>query len=77
MYKGNCNKIDTSLEVSYKVVAEGSTPADFSEKHEQIKIVYSSMDTLLLFKNELYMRTRKYDKISQRTIESYKKELLK
>jgi len=57
MYKGNWNGIDTSLEVSYKVVAEGSTPVDSAEKHEQIRVIYHSIDTMLLFRKQLYVRT--------------------
>lgn len=73
MYKGNWSWIDTSIEVSFKVVAEVSMPIDSVEKHEQIKVFYNSLDTLLFFKSELYVRTRKYDKISQKAIEEYKK----
>jgi lipopolysaccharide export system protein LptC len=73
MYKGNWSFDDALLNVSYKVVPEGSTVADSIAKHEGIRIVYSATDTMLIFQNKLYVRTDKYDKISRSTIESYKR----
>ena len=73
MYKGNWSFVDTLLNVSYKVVPEGSTVVDSIAKHEKIRVVYSGTDTTLVFQGKFYVRTNKYDKISRSTIESYKK----
>lgn len=66
---------DTLLKVDYKPIEYNINPPDKRERHEQIKILLQK-DTLLLFENELYHRTYKYDKISQQTIEGYKKHYL-
>ena len=66
---------DTLLKIDYKPIEYNINPPDKRERHEQIKILFQE-DTLLLFENELYHRTYKYDKISQQTIEGYKKQYL-
>ncbi len=73
VFRGNWNYIDTSLEVSYKILPMSSTTLDTAEKYERIKVLNYSNDTLILLKNVLYERTEKYDKISQQTMEEYKK----
>jgi len=67
---------DTSLMVNYKPIEYEINPPDTSERQGHIKILLEK-DTLLLFENTLYHRTNKYDKISQQTIEEYKKHYLK
>lgn len=65
---------DTLLKVDFKPMESDINPHD--EKQAQIKILFEN-DTLLLFENKLYTRTQKYDKISQQTIEEYKKHYWK
>lgn len=67
---------DTLLKVDYVPIEYNINPPDKRERHEQIKILLQK-DTLLLFEGELYHRSYKYDKISQQTIERYKKHYLK
>jgi hypothetical protein len=72
MFRGNWSVDDSLINVSYKVVPEGSTVADSIASHKKIKIIYSVKDTMLFFENNVYLRTKKYDKASLATIESYK-----
>lgn len=76
VFAGDWQINDTALIVDYKPVEWETTPLDRTEKHEQIKILLDK-DTLLLFQNKLYKRTLNYDKISQQTIEGYKKHYIK
>lgn len=66
---------DTSLMVNYKPIEWEINPPDNKERQVQIKVFFSN-DTLLLFEDKMYRRTSKYDRISQRTIEEYKKHYL-
>lgn len=67
---------DTALIVNYKPIEWEINPPDTNERQEQIKVFFEK-DTLLLFENTLYQRTNKYDSISRRDIEEYKKHYLK
>lgn len=76
VFAGNWKNInDTLLKVNYIPIEYNINPPDTRERQEQIKIRYDK-DTLLLFEDALYKRTSKYDKISQQTIEGYKKHYL-
>lgn len=76
VFTGNWKLInDTSLLVNYKPIEYEINPPDTTERHEQIKIIFEK-DTLLLFENEIYKRTDKYDKISRQMIEVFKKHYL-
>lgn len=67
---------ETSLQVNYKPIDYNLNPSDSKEISQQIKVLFEK-DTLLLFENQLYTRTVKYDKISQQTMEEYLKHYLK
>jgi hypothetical protein len=67
---------DTLLKVDYMPIEYNINPPHTKERHEQIKIKYDK-DTLLLFDNTLYQRTNKYDSISRREMEEYKRHYLK
>jgi hypothetical protein len=67
---------DTLLQVDYVPIEYNINPPDKRERNGQVKILFQN-DTLLLFENQLYQRTDKYDAISIQTIEGYKKEYLK
>jgi hypothetical protein len=77
IFKGTWDLQDTTINVTYSLLSEGSSTADTSSHRESLGIVYKPGDTLLRFNNQWYRRADKYDQHSQQTIEKYKIALAK
>jgi hypothetical protein len=77
VFSGKWKKInDTLLQVNYKPLEYNVNPPDKRERLQEIKILFHKNNTLLLFENQLYRRTDKFDSKSVQTIKEYKNEYL-
>lgn len=67
---------DTLLEVNYKPIEWAINPPDSNQRQTEI-IVSMGNDTLIIFENTIYVRSWKYDQVSQQKIKEYKMNYLK
>ena len=67
---------DTLLMINYKPIEWEINPPDSNQRQTEITVSMGK-DTLLLFENMIYIKTLKYDQVSQQTIKEYKKNYLK
>jgi hypothetical protein len=67
---------DTLLMINYKPIEWEINPPDSNQRKAEITVSIGK-DTLLFFENVVYIKTLKYDQVSQQTIKEYKKNYLK